>query len=88
MDIGECDVHVWFMKRTAGGLSTWPNEPDLAYQPVEDIISVLSPPNLVNERKQFRFSESDIQSVQPKSYFGKRSNIYLVVISFQVQASE
>ena len=69
MDINECDVHVQFMKRTAGGLYTWPTEPDLPYQPVEDIISLLSPPNLVNKREQFRFSKSDIQSV--KSYFGK-----------------
>ena len=75
MDIDECGVHVWFMKRTAGGLYTWATEPDLTHQPVEDIISVLSPSKLVNEREQFRFSESDIQSV--KSYFGKGATFTL-----------
>ena len=76
MDIDECDVHVWLMKRTAGGMYTWPNEPDLGYQPVEDIISVLSPPNLVNEREQFRFNKSDIQCV--KSYFEKGATFTLL----------
>ena len=59
----ETDALVRFMKRS-GGLYTWPEPEDCAFQPLQNLISVVSAPVVVNERSQYKFCKKDLDNVK------------------------
>ena len=63
MEIDDENVLVKFMAKTTGKLYKWPDTPDVALQPTADLICRVDPPMLMNERAQFKFSDSDFDRI-------------------------
>ena len=45
---------------------------DLSWQPIEDIVCTMEPPQLINQRSQFQFTQSDLNNIKTmfkKVYF-------------------
>ena len=45
---------------------------DLSWQPIEDIVCTMEPPQLINQRSQFQFAQSDLNNIKTmfkKVYF-------------------
>ena len=65
----EEEACVSYMQRT-GRLYKWPDVKDVSHQPKEDIVCIVQPPSLANERSQFSFDEEEINNI-PKLFPGK-----------------
>ncbi len=63
IEIDESDAYVRFMKKS-GRLYTWPDPEDCAFQPLDNLITKVKAPEVVNERLQYRFTDSDIEKVK------------------------
>jgi len=53
-------VEVKFMKKCAGSPSryVWPEPPEVFTQDLQDIVTILQPPTLLNARMQLEFKDS------------------------------
>ena len=61
LDIDGDLAEVKFMVATRSGtLYTWPEKEDLSWQPLDDVLCVVQPPELVNQRAQFQFAAKDM----------------------------
>jgi hypothetical protein len=56
------EVTVEFMSKT-GSLYTWPESEDISLQSFQDILAVLNPPTVANQRWQFKFEEAEIKKI-------------------------
>ena len=73
LDIDGDMAELKFMKAApCGTLYTWPERDDLSWQPTEDIVCTMEPPQLINQRSQFQFTQSDLNNIKTmfkKVYF-------------------
>ena len=53
----------------AGNKYVWPNKTELSWQPIEDILLIISEPKLENNRAQFTFQSDNLE----KAYLKVRS---------------
>ena len=51
------------MKATGKNLYSWPTNEDTSWQTIEDIVCVVQPPVLANQREQFQFANSDMVKI-------------------------
>ena len=65
-DIDKKDVCLKYMVR-AGKKYVWPNKTELSWQPIEDILVIMSEPKLVNDRAQFTFQSDNLEKANLKA---------------------
>ena len=51
----------------AGNKYVWPNKTELSWQPIEDILVVMSEPKLVNNCAQFKFQSDSLEKANLKA---------------------
>ena len=65
-NIDKKDVCLKYMVRD-GNKYVWPNKTELSWQPIEDILVILSEPKLVNNRAQFTFQSDNLEKANLKA---------------------
>ena len=51
----------------AGNKYVWPNKTELSWQPIEDILVIMSEPKLVNNHSQFTFQSDSLEKANLKA---------------------
>ena len=51
----------------AGNKYVWPNKTELSWQPIEDILVIMSEPKLVNNHAQFAFQSDSLEKANLKA---------------------
>ncbi len=72
LEADEDDVSLSYMVRS-GLMYKWPELKEVSYQPLSDVICIMKPPVLANERAQFRFCADELESI--KTLF-KKKHVY------------
>ena len=64
LDIDGDLAEVKLVATRSGTLYTWPEKEDLSWQPLDDVLCVVQPPELVNQRAQFQFAAKDMDDIK------------------------
>ena len=65
-ELDEDELEVRFLKKVGRDLYMWPKEEDVSWEPRENVILRVQPPQLTNPREQFRFSVTDILAIKDR----------------------